>query len=92
MEQDIQSEIYKIQKPEPWASDLNDNQLIDYIKESEFSQKQADEGRDYCYFLDKIYYTSDTENSEYACVAYTLNEPSNLESASAKEPYVFFRC
>ncbi|WP_017497993.1 DUF3857 domain-containing protein [Flavobacterium sp. WG21] len=98
MEQDIQSEIYKIQKPEPWASDLNDNQLIDYIKESEFSQKQADEGRDYCYFLDKIYYTNDNENSEYACVAYTLNEPSNLEKASAvdvvleeSETYVIHR-
>jgi len=82
MEQTLQSENYKIQKPEHWASNINDAQLIEYIKESEFSQKQADEGRDYCYFLDKIYYTSDTENSEYACLAYTLNEPANLERAS----------
>ncbi|RKR09589.1 uncharacterized protein DUF3857 [Flavobacterium sp. 90] len=98
MEQAIQSENYKIQKPEHWASYITDDQLIEYIKESEFSQKQADEGRDYCYFLDKIYYTSDNENSEYACMAYTLNEPANLERASVvdvvleeNETYVIHR-
>ncbi len=88
MENIIESESYKIQKPEAWAPVINDNQLIDYIKESDFSNKQVDEGRDFCYFLDKIYYTSDTENSEYACVAYTLNEPSNLESASVRDVVV----
>jgi hypothetical protein len=82
MENLLQTENYKIQKPEQWAPIINDNQLIEYIKESEFSQKQSDEGRDYCFFLDKIYYTNDNENSEYACLAYTLNEPSNLERAS----------
>lgn len=85
MENIVESESYKIQKPGDWASKIDDNQLIEYIKESDFSKKQVDEGRDFCYFLDKIYYTSDTENSEYACVAYTLNEPSNMESASAKD-------
>ncbi|BDU24673.1 hypothetical protein [Flavobacterium sp. GSB-24] len=88
MENTIETESYKIQKPENWASIINDDQLIGYIKESDFSNKQVDEGRDFCYFLDKIYYTSDTENSEYACVAYTLNEPSNLESASVKDVVV----
>nr|WP_294788317.1 hypothetical protein [uncultured Flavobacterium sp.] len=88
MENIIESESYKIQKPEHWASKIEDNQLIDYIQESDFSNKQVEEGRDFCYFLDKIYYTSDTENSEYACVAYTLNEPANLESASAKDVIV----
>lgn len=78
----IQLEHYKIQKPQHWATVINDNQLIEYIKESDFSSKQIDEGRDYCFFLDKIYYTSDDENSEYACLAYTLNEPANLERAS----------
>jgi len=88
MENTIETESYKIQKPENWASIINDDQLIGYIKESDFSNRQVDEGRDFCYFLDKIYYTSDTENSEYACVAYTLNEPSNLESASVKDVVV----
>lgn len=88
MENILESESYKIQKPANWAPAINDNQLIDLIKESDFSKKQVDEGRDFCYFLDKIYYTSDTENSEYARVAYTLNEPANLESASAKDVIV----
>jgi hypothetical protein len=88
MENLIQSENYKIQKPAEWATNTNDNQLIEYIKESDFASKQIDEGRDYCYFLDKIYYTSDDENSEYACVAYTLNEPSNLENASVMDVVV----
>ncbi|MFD2942837.1 hypothetical protein [Flavobacterium notoginsengisoli] len=88
MENIIESENYKIQKPEHWASIIDDNQLIEYIQESDFSNKQVEEGRDFCYFLDKIYYTSDTENSEYACVAYTLNEPGNLESASARDVIV----
>jgi hypothetical protein len=88
MENLIQSENYKIQKPAEWASNTNDSQLIEYIKESDFASKQIDEGRDYCYFLDKIYYTSDEENSEYACVAYTLNEPANLENASVMDVVV----
>lgn len=88
MENTIDLEKYKIQKPESWASNIDDKQLVDYIKESDFSSKQVEEGRDFCYFLDKIYYTSDTENSEYACVAYTLNEPSNLESASVMDMVV----
>lgn len=88
MENTIQAENYKIQKPEDWASVITDDQIIEHIKESDFSAKQVEEGRDYCYFLDKIYYTSDIKNSEYACVAYTLNEPSNLESASVMDVVV----
>lgn len=85
MENTVDLEHYKIQKPKNWAPNIDDNQLIENIKESDFSNKQVEEGRDFCYLLDKVYYTSDNENSEYACVAYTLNEPSNLESASAKD-------
>lgn len=85
MENTLDLEHYKIQKPESWAPIIDDNQLIENTKESDFSNKQVEEGRDFCYLLDKVYYTSDNENSEYACVAYTLNEPSNLESASAKD-------
>ncbi|SHG01788.1 hypothetical protein [Flavobacterium johnsoniae] len=88
MENTVDLENYKIQKPENWAPKIDDNQLIESIKESDFSNKQVEEGRDFCYLLDKVYYTSDNENSEYACVAYTLNEPSNLESASVKDVVV----
>ncbi|KMQ61708.1 hypothetical protein ACM40_05060 [Chryseobacterium sp. BLS98] len=88
MNNPIQIENYKIQKPEAWAGNIEDHELIDRIKDSEFSRKQIDEGRDYCYFLDKKYYTSNTENSEYVCMAYTLNEPGNLERASVSEVIV----
>ncbi|PIF46304.1 hypothetical protein CLU96_3334 [Chryseobacterium sp. 52] len=85
MNNPIQIENYKIQKPEIWAGNLEDQELIAKIRNSDFATKQIDEGRDYCYFLDKKYYTSNTENSEYVCMAYTLNEPGNLERASVSD-------
>lgn len=88
MDNQIQVEQYKIQKPEEWAGNIGDEEIINRIKDSEFARRQIDEGRDYCYFLDKKYYTSNTENSEYVCMAYTLNEPGNLERASVSDVIV----
>ncbi|WP_172278782.1 hypothetical protein [Chryseobacterium sp. LAM-KRS1] len=88
MDNQIHIENYKIQKPESWAGSVHDQQLIEKIRESDFSNKQINEGRDYCYFLDKIYYTSNSESNEYVCMAYTLNEPSNLERASVMDVVV----
>lgn len=88
MDNQIQIENYKIQKPESWTGSVGDEQLIEKIKESDFSNSQINEGRDYCYFLDKIYYTSNAESNEYVCMAYTLNEPSNLERASVMDVVV----
>ncbi|WBV57893.1 hypothetical protein PFY10_05490 [Chryseobacterium daecheongense] len=88
MDNQIHIENYKIQKPESWAGSVDDQQLIEKIRESDFSNKQINEGRDYCYFLDKIYYTSNAESNEYVCMAYTLNEPSNLERASVMDVVV----
>ncbi|MDH6254226.1 hypothetical protein M2347_003953 [Chryseobacterium sp. H1D6B] len=85
MNNPIQIENYKIQKPEEWAGSVDDQKLVEKIKESDFSNRQINEGRDYCYFLDKIYYTSNKETNEYICMAYTLNEPSNLERASVMD-------
>ncbi len=84
----MQVENYRIQKPEMWAGNIGDEEIKNRIKDSEFAKKQIDEGRDYCYFLDKKYYTSNTENSEYVCMAYTLNEPGNLERASVSDVIV----
>jgi hypothetical protein len=85
MENQIQTENYKIQKPESWAGSFEDQELINRIKESDFSNLQMNEGRDYCFFIDKKYHTSNKENSEYVCMAYTLNEPANLERASVSD-------
>lgn len=76
---------FKIDKPEHWAHTLTDQEVIARLKETDFSREQTDEGRDYCFFLDKIRYVSDEQNNEYVFVAYTLNDPVNLESASAKD-------
>ncbi len=84
----MQVENYRIQKPEMWAGNIGDEEIKSRIKDSEFAKRQIDEGRDYCYFLDKKYYTSNTENSEYVCMAYTLNEPGNLERASVSDVIV----
>lgn len=84
----MQVENYRIQKPEMWAGNIGDEEIKNRIKDSEFAKKQIDEGRDYCYFLEKKYYTSNTENSEYVCMAYTLNEPGNLERASVSDVIV----
>lgn len=85
MENPMPIENYRIHQPEAWAGSMDDQQLIRRIKESDFSENQINEGRDYCYFLDKKYCTSNTENKEYVCMAYTLNEPSNLERASVTD-------
>ncbi|SDR03705.1 protein of unknown function [Chryseobacterium soldanellicola] len=85
MENQIQTENYRIQKPESWAGSFEDHELINRIKESDFSNIQMNEGRDYCYFIDKKYHTTNKENSEYVCMAYTLNEPANLERASVSD-------
>ncbi len=88
MDKQIEIENYKIRKPEIWAGNIDDDELINRIKDSEFARKQNDNGKDFCYFLDKKYYTSNTENSEYLCMAYTLNEPTNLERASVSDVVV----
>ncbi|MFC3158150.1 protein of unknown function [Chryseobacterium arachidis] len=85
MDKQIEIENYRIRKSEEWAGNIDDQDLVDRIKDSEFAKRQIDEGKDFCYFLDKKYYTSNTENSEYICMAYTLNEPANLERASVSD-------
>lgn len=47
------TEIYKIIQPENWTKSLTDEQIIELSKETDFSKNILDEGRDYCYFLDK---------------------------------------
>jgi hypothetical protein len=85
MDNQIEIENYRIKKSEEWAGNIEDQELINRIQDSEFARKQNNEGKDFCYFLDKKYHTSNTENSEYVCMAYTLNEPANLERASVSD-------
>lgn len=79
---------YVFMQPQIWVNPTSDAIILERIRETDFSKKQSDEGRDYCYFIEKIYHTSDQANSEYNCLAYTLNEPANLEKASISEVLV----
>lgn len=85
MDNQIEIENYRIHKAEEWAGDIDDQELINRIQDSDFARQQNNDGKDFCYFLDKKYQTSNTENSEYVCMAYTLNEPANLERASVSD-------
>lgn len=78
----MEEQIYRIEPAAAWADSITDEEVITYIKDSEFAEKQISEGRDFCYFLNKTYYTDDQQNAEYLCMAYTLNESANLERAS----------
>jgi len=80
-----EQQLYAIDAPQPWAPAIDDNELIARIKDSDFSRRQKEAGRDYCYFLDKTVYDEDAGYGEYTCFAYTINEPANLESASTKD-------
>src|SRR5690606_9492133 len=84
MEQELE-EKYKIGAPAAWATPLSEEELLSKIVESDFSQQQYDEGKDYCYFLRKIQYTDDAQNAEYNCMAYSVQQPGTLEFAAVNE-------
>lgn len=88
MDNQLEIENYRIGKPDIWAGNNDDGALLERLKESEFAKHQIDQGKDFCYFLDKKYRSGKTENSEYLCMAYTLNEPANLERASVSDVVV----
>ena len=76
---------YKITPAPYWAESLTDEELINYSKESDFSQEQIEEGRDFCYLLNKYYVVDDQKNADYALMSYTLTQPENLERASVND-------
>ena len=82
------TEIYKIIQPENWTKSLTDEQIIELSKETDFSKNILDEGRDYCYFLDKKFYVTREKHIEYVNMSYTLTDPANLEKASTFDTIV----
>lgn len=75
-------EKYQICPPQEWASTLTDQEICLRIKDTEFFEQQTEEGRDICFFLNKNYCVTPEGNTEYVLMAYTLNQPENLERAS----------
>ncbi|TDS15996.1 hypothetical protein [Sphingobacterium paludis] len=84
MEQESR-EKYKIVPPAAWVETVTDEQLLSQIVETDFSQRQYDDGRDYCYFLRKVQYTDDIQNAEYNFMAYSVQQPGTLDFASVNE-------
>lgn len=82
------TERFKKQAAEEWAESLSDGQIKNLVKGTAFSKKQEEEGKDFCYFLYKKIYTTNEKEWEYALMAYTLNDPSNLESASVSDVFL----
>lgn len=76
---------YKIQAAPQWADTLTNEQIIKLSEDSPFSTEQIEEGRDFCYLLNKYYYVDDQQNADYALMAYTLTQPENLERASMSD-------
>ena len=76
---------YKIQAAPQWADTLTNEQIIKLCEDSPFATEQIEEGRDFCYLLNKYYYVDDQQNADYALMAYTLTQPENLERASVND-------
>jgi len=76
---------YKIQAAPQWADTLTNEQIIKLCEDSPFATEQIEEGRDFCYLLNKYYYVDDQQNADYALMAYTLTQPENLERASMND-------
>lgn len=76
---------YKIQAAPQWADTLTNEQITKLCEDSPFSTEQIEEGRDFCYLLNKYYYVDDQQNADYALMAYTLTQPENLERASMSD-------
>ena len=75
-------EKYKIQSPESWVDTTSNQDLIEKLVDTPFSESQIDQGKDFCYFFKKIYHTSEQSNSDYLLMAYSLNQPDTLKWAS----------
>lgn len=76
---------YKIQSPATWVNTITDSDLKEKLVDSSFSENQIDQWKDFCYYLKKVFYTSETENSDYLLMAYSLNQPDTLKWASVSE-------
>lgn len=79
------TERYIFETPAYWASSLNDDIILNKVCNTSFSQKQLDEGKDFCYYINHTYFTNDNEFGDYVLMIYTLNQPETLEAASMHE-------
>ena len=79
---------YSLEAPRFWVKQNSDEEIVSRIKETAFSKEQIENHRDFCYYLDKVLYTTNAENSEYTLMAYSLNQADTLKNASVREQVV----
>ena len=76
---------YTISEAPTWANSLSSEEIIEQVKDTAFARQQLDEERDFCYYIDRTYYTDEKELGDYLLMVYTLSQPSSLEGASIYE-------
>lgn len=81
-------EKYTISSPPAWAQSLTDEQILNAVQETDFTKEILDEGKDICFYLNKINRYSDDKNEEYSLLSYSLTQTRNLEVASVEDVYL----
>lgn len=81
----LPNELFSFSPAKDWAGSLSDTEIINLLKNNDFANEQLDAGRDYCYFLHKVERFDKDSRQYYTLMAYTLNEPGNLEYASMND-------
>lgn len=81
-------EKYTISPPPAWAQSLTDEQILNAVQETDFTKEILDEGKDICFYLNKINRYSDDKNEEYSLLSYSLTQTRNLEVASVEDVYL----
>lgn len=76
---------YTIGKAPDWTKSLTDEEIVSHVRDTEFARQQLDEERDFCYYIDRTYYTDEKGLGDYLMMVYTLSQPSSLEGASIYE-------
>lgn len=81
-------EKYTISPPPAWVQSLTDEQILNAVQETDFTKEILDEGKDICFYLNKINRYSDDKNEEYSLLSYSLTQTRNLEVASVEDVYL----
>jgi len=69
----------------PWIDEPTEEEFAKIITETDFSEEQIRQGKDFCYHLNKITHTTNTQNSYYCSMVYSLTQPDTLNGAGVIE-------
>lgn len=81
-------EKYTFSSPPNWINSITKQEILDVTKENDFSKQIIDEGKDICFYLNKVLNYQKDKNEEYSCVIYSLTQSRNLEIASVEDVFL----